>query len=93
MIVTKYVKSYNWPVECDLLMFSSYQMIDNVRSRCVAPSIAKPFSTNVAHYDARSLVNSAIFARVLWKIAMIVRLLFLFFELKFSKALSDARDL
>lgn len=77
----------------DLLVFSSYQMIDNVRSRCVAPSIAEPLPAHIAHNNTRSFMYSTVFASMLGQVAMIVSLLFFLLELQLSEALAHTGNL
>lgn len=74
-------------------MFSTDKMIDNMRSRCIATSVAEPLPADVAHNHARRLMDTAVFTRMFRQIAVIIRFFFLLFELQLGETLGCSRNL
>lgn len=48
-------------------MFSSNEMIDDVRSGGITSPIAKPLFTNIAHNNTTWIMNSTVFTSIKWQ--------------------------
>lgn len=62
----------------------AYQVINNMTARGVASTIAKPLLANIAHNHTVWFVNATIFACKVWELFAVIKLLILFFKLKFA---------